>query len=191
VLFADIEGWNDLAQSLPAQDSIRLLKELTSALDATVERFGVEKIQEVGTSYLALSGLSGLRSDHEQRSVDCGLAMLQDMRRFNQTHNLHLSLNIGLHAGPLTTGVVRGERLSFDIWGETINIARGIHESRKHNVIQASAPIVEALRGLYSFKPLPPIGVKGHGEVAIWEVAAPIQQPSSAEETERKGMSAR
>jgi hypothetical protein len=37
-------------------------------------------------------------------------------------------------------------------------------------VIQVTAPIVEALEGLYQFEPLAPVLVKGHGEVAIWEV---------------------
>lgn len=170
VLFADIEGWNDLAQTLPAEDAIRLLKELTSTLDATVERFGVEKLQEVGSSYLAVSGLSGLRIDHEERAVACSLAMLEVMRQFNQTHHLDLSLHIGLHAGPLTTGVMRGDRLSFDIWGETVTIARSLHESPKGNGIQVSAPIVKALGGVYTFKPLPAITVKGKGDMAIWEV---------------------
>ncbi|MEB3243165.1 MAG: adenylate/guanylate cyclase domain-containing protein [Cyanobacteriota bacterium] len=184
VLFAEIEGWNDLSQSLPAEDSIRLLNELTRALDATVERFDVEKLQDVGTSYLAVSGLSRPRIDHEKRAVDCALTLLQVMRRFNQNHDLNLSLDIGLHAGPLTTGVVQGERLSFDIWGKTINIARGIHESPKRNVIQVSAPIVEALRGLYIFKPLPAIAVKGLGELAIWEVVGPIDSDGDPETQE-------
>ena len=159
--------------------------ELTSALDDAVARFDVEKLQDVGSSYLAVSGLSRPRIDHEKRAVDCGLAMLQVMRRFNQKYNVDLSLDIGLHAGPLTTGVVTGERLSFDIWGKTINIARGIHESPKRNVIQVSAPIVEALRGLYSFHPLPAMAVKGLGEMAVWELGGPIEpaEPTELRET--------
>jgi class 3 adenylate cyclase len=170
VLFAEIEGWNDLSQSLSDERSMRLLNELTIALDDTVKRFDVEKLQDVGTTYLAVSGLSRLRVDHEKRAVDCGLAMLRVMRGFNRKHNVRLFLDISLHAGPLTTGVVRGERLSFDIWGQTIHIARGINDSPKHNVIQVSSPIVETLRGLYTFKALPPVTVKGQGEIPIWEV---------------------
>jgi class 3 adenylate cyclase len=173
VLAADIEGWNELSQNLPAEASIRLLNELTSALDSTVDRFGVEKLRDVGTSYLAVSGLSRPRIDHEKRAVDCALAMLLVMRRFNQRNSTTLALQIGVHAGPLTSGVVKGERLSFDIWGQTISIARGILESAKRDGIQVSGPIMEALRELYSFKPLPPIDLKGHGEMAIWEVEGP------------------
>ena len=131
---------------------------------------GLEKLQDAGTTYLAVSGLSRPRSDHEKRAVDAALAMQEGMHRFNATHNTQLSLDIGLHCGPLTTGVVRGKRLSFDIWGQTINIARALHESSYHNGVRVSAPIVEALRGLFRFKSLPPIPLKDQGEMAVWEV---------------------
>jgi len=170
VVYAEIEGWNDIAQKLTVEESITQLGELTSALDDCAAQFDVDKLQDVGPTYLAVSGLSRPRIDHEKRAVECALAMLQLMHRFNATYKVHLTLDIGVHAGPLTTGVLSGERLSFDIWGKTINIARGIHESPKRNVIQVTAPIVEALEGLYQFEPLAPVLVKGHGEVAIWEV---------------------
>jgi class 3 adenylate cyclase len=181
VLFAEIEGWSELAQSRSAEESISLLNELTSTLDDCCARFDVEKLQNVGSSYLAVSGLSRPRIDHEKRAVDCALAMLQLMKRFNQAHNTDISLDIGVHGGPLTTGVVSGERLSFVIWGQTINIARGVHESPKCNVIQVTAPIVAALRGLYRFQPVPAIPVKGHGEIPIWEVEGVIEPLSDSD----------
>lgn len=181
VVYAEIEGWNDIAQTLTVEESIAQLGELTSALDDCATRFEVDKLQDVGSTYLAVSGLSRPRVDHEKRALDCALAMLQLMHRFNATYKVHLTFDIGVHAGPLTTGVLSGERLSFDIWGKTINIARGVHESPKRNVIQVTAPIVEALEGLYRFQPLPAVLVKGHGEIPIWEVEGPIQ-PSGGED---------
>lgn len=191
VLFAEIEGWQELSQNTSAEESIALLNELTSALDDCSERFDVEKLQDVGSSYLAVSGLSRPRIDHEKRAVDCALAMLQVMKRFNQVHNVSISLDIGIHGGPLTTGVVSGERLSFDIWGQTINIARGIHESPKRNVVQVSAPIVDALRGLFGFKPLPAMEVKGYGMVPIWEVEGAIEPSGDGDQPQLEEASRR
>ncbi|MFM9046601.1 MAG: adenylate/guanylate cyclase domain-containing protein [Cyanobium sp.] len=186
VIYAEIEGWNDITQTLTVEESIRQLSELTSALDDCAARFDVDKLQDVGSTYLAVSGLSRPRIDHEKRAVDCALAMLELMHRFNATYNVHLSLDIGVHAGPLPTGVVSGERLAFDIWGKTLNLARGVHDSPKRNVIQVTAPIVEALEGLYRFQPLPAMSVKGHGEIPILEVEGPIQ-PSGVDGGEASG----
>jgi methyl-accepting chemotaxis protein len=70
VVYAEIEGWNDIAQKLTVEESITQLGELTSALDDCAAQFDVDKLQDVGSTYLAVSGLSRPRIDHE---AGCGL----------------------------------------------------------------------------------------------------------------------
>jgi class 3 adenylate cyclase len=169
VLFADIEGWDDLSQNLSPAESMTLLQDLSGRLDGAAQRVGMEKLQDVGSNVLAVSGLSQPRVGHEEQAVKAALAMLEVIQAFNRAHHEHLSLCIGIHAGPLATGVMRGERrLSFDIWGPTVTIARCIRPS--HNRVQVTAPIMEALRGRYRFRARPPITVRGHGEIAVWDI---------------------
>lgn len=171
VLFADIEGWDHLCQQLSPAESMTLLQDLNGKLHGAAQQFGMEELQEVGASVLAVSGLSRPRSDHEQQAVKTALAMLEVVQEFNRAHQVPLSLSIGIHAGPLSTGVMRGERrVSFDIWGQTVAIARAIHSSPRPNQVQVTTPIVEALGGRCNFRVRPPIPVRGTGEVAVWEV---------------------
>ncbi|MFM9073701.1 MAG: adenylate/guanylate cyclase domain-containing protein, partial [Cyanobium sp.] len=171
VLFADIEGWDHLCQQLSPAESMTLLQDLNGRLHAAAQQFGMEELQEVGASVLAVSDLSRPRSDHEQQAVRAALAMLEVVQEFNRVQHVPLSLSIGIHAGPLSTGVMRGERrVSFDIWGQTVAIARAIHSSPRPNQVQVTTAIVEALRGRYSFRARPSIPVRGTGEVAVWEV---------------------
>lgn len=171
LLFAEIEGWDSLSQTLPAEGALQLLKELTSALEANRERLGLDTLQGVGTTSLSACGLSEPRDNHEQRAVECSVAMVEVLRRFNQLHNTTLHLAIGLHAGPLTTGVVNGERLSPVAWGDTITIARGLHASSGQGGILATATIVEALQGgIHRFQPVPAVRVRGLGLLAIWRL---------------------
>jgi class 3 adenylate cyclase len=181
VLYADIEGWHDLSQAMEFDASMQLLKELTRSLDEISETFDLEHIQDAGASYMAIAGLSHPRIDHQKRSLDCAFAMLKLIRRFNRHHGVDLSLDIGLHSGAMAASVVSSDRLSFDLWGQTISIARGIRESPKRNVIQVTEPIQQALQGLYRFLPLPAVAVKGYGQVAIWEVEALLQSPDPGE----------
>ena len=158
-----------------------LLKELTRALDGIAAQFDLERLQDAGANYLAISGLSHPRIDHQKRAVDCALAMLQLITRFNRNHEVDLSLDIGLHSGSMVASVVSSERLSFDIWGQTISIAREIHESPKRNVIQVTETIQQSLQGLYRFLPLPAVSVKGYGQVAIWELQGLLHPPDDGE----------
>jgi adenylate cyclase len=96
--------------------------------------------------------------------------MLKVVERLSSKHGLNLSLDIGIHTGALAAGVVGSSRFYYDVWGETITIARAIHSSARQNVIQVTEPLVRALDGLYSFTPLEPIELKGEGLIPIWEL---------------------
>ena len=106
VLFADIEGFNALSEQMAPEQSILLLNELIGAFDEAAERLGMEKLRSVGSSYLAVCGLSIPRVDHERRSVDFGFELLQITSRLNHKRQVDLSLDIGVHTGSISAGVV-------------------------------------------------------------------------------------
>jgi len=170
VLYADLEGFQDLSAELEPDQAIVVLNELIGAFDDAAERCGVEKLRSTGSNYLAVCGLSVPRIDDEKRTVELALAMLQVVERLSAKHGVRLSLDIGIHAGALAAGVVGSGKFYYDVWGETVTIARAIHISPKQNVIQVTEPVRRALDGLYSFEPLAPVEVKGEGVISIWEL---------------------
>jgi len=170
VLYADLEGFQDLSAELAPDQAIVVLNELIGAFDDAAERCGVEKLRSTGSNYLAVCGLSVPRIDDEKRTVELALAMLQVVERLSVKHGVRLSLDIGIHAGALAAGVVGSGKFYYDVWGETVTIARAIHISPKQNVIQVTEPVRRALDGLYIFEPLAPVEVKGEGVIAIWEL---------------------
>ena len=170
VLYADLEGFQDLSAELAPDQAIVVLNELIGAFDDAAERCGVEKLRSTGSNYLAVCGLSVPRIDDEKRTVELALAMLQVVERLSAKHAVRLSLDIGIHTGALAAGVVGRGKFYYDVWGETMTIARAIHASPKQNVIQVTEPVVRALDGLYSFDPLTPVEVKGEGVIPIWEL---------------------
>jgi class 3 adenylate cyclase len=170
VLYADLEGFQDLSAELAPDKAIVVLNELIGAFDDAAERCGVEKLRSTGSNYLAVCGLSVPRIDDEKRTVELALAMLQVVQRLSAKHGVHLSLDIGIHTGALAAGVVGRSKFYYDVWGETMIIARAIHASPKQNVIQVTEPVLRALDGLYSFEPLEPVEVKGEGSIPIWEL---------------------
>ena len=170
VLYADLEGFQDLSAELAPDQAIVVLNELIGAFDDAAERCGVEKLRSTGSNYLAVCGLSVPRIDDEKRTVELALAMLQVVERLSAKHGVRLSLDIGIHTGALAAGVVGRGKFYYDVWGETMTIARAIHASPKQNVIQVTEPVVRALDGLYSFDPLAPVEVKGEGVIPIWEL---------------------
>jgi hypothetical protein len=171
VLYADLEGFQDLSAELAPDQAIEVLNELIGAFDDAAEHCGVEKLRSTGSNYVAVCGLSVPRVDDEKRTVELALQMLQVVERLSVKHGVHLTLDIGIHTGALAAGVVGRSKFYYDVWGETMTIARAIHASPKQNVIQVTEPVARALDGLYRFDPLPAIQVKGEGAIAIWELS--------------------
>lgn len=56
------------------------------------------------------------------------------------------------------------------VWGETLNIARKIHESPSQNVIQVSKSVFDVLQGMYHFEQVADVPMKGKDKLAVWEL---------------------
>ncbi|MBI2795042.1 MAG: adenylate/guanylate cyclase domain-containing protein, partial [Ignavibacteria bacterium] len=52
----------------------------------------------------------------------------------------------GLHVGPVTAGVLGKERLQYDIWGDTVNVASRMEGSSEPNRIHVSENFAQALQ---------------------------------------------
>jgi Adenylate and Guanylate cyclase catalytic domain len=56
------------------------------------------------------------------------------------------SIRIGVHSGPVTAGVLRGERSRFQLFGNTMNTAARLEHTGKMNRIHLSEATAELLR---------------------------------------------
>ncbi|MEO1671776.1 MAG: adenylate/guanylate cyclase domain-containing protein, partial [Cyanobacteria bacterium J06631_2] len=70
VLFADLGGFCELSETLPANEMVSFLNVLVLAFDDAAEKHGVEKHKTIGSGYMAVCGLSVPRLDQAKRIVD-------------------------------------------------------------------------------------------------------------------------
>lgn len=168
VIYAELEGFAEFSDPLSAEDGGRLLNELVGSFDELAEQFGIEKIKTIGASYLAVCGLSVPRIDHAKRAMDFSIALIKTTQKFNRSNNSDLSLDIGIHVGQVTAGVVGKTKFIYELWGETINIARAIHSSPEQNIIQVSEEVYETLTGIYDLAPNGKVEIKGKDNVSVW-----------------------
>ncbi len=57
-----------------------------------------------------------------------------------------IKLRIGIHSGPVSAGVIGTERLQYDIWGDTVNVASRMESTGEPGRIQVSSAFAEQLR---------------------------------------------
>jgi class 3 adenylate cyclase len=181
VLFADVVGFTELAESVPADRAVGLLNDLVTAFDEAAERHGVEKVRTVGSSYLAVCGLSVQRPDHARRMVEFGQDLLGIVRRFNLERRTNLGARVGINTGPVVGGVVGRTRFIYDLWGVTVNVARRLAEGEV-NTVRVTQAVRDRLSDLYDFDGPLEFAVPGERRRSVWSVrpAAPSRPADPA-----------
>lgn len=168
VLFADLVDFTKLSARISACELVILLNEIFSTFDLLAEKHGLEKIKTVGDAYLVVGGLPTPRADHAQAVAAMALDMQQAIARFNQTGQESFNIRIGINTGPVVAGVIGAKKFSYDLWGDTVNIASRMESHGVAGCIQVTAATYEHLKDDYHLKERGSIAVKGKGEILTY-----------------------
>ena len=153
VLFADIAGFTAWSSVREPTQVFTLLETVYGAFDNIAARRGVFKVETIGDSYVAVTGLPDPRKDHAvvmaKFARDCREQFNELCSALESTlgpETGDLSLRIGLHSGPVTAGVLRGQKSRFQLFGDTVNTAARMESTGKVNKIQVSQATADLLK---------------------------------------------
>ena len=181
VLFADISGFTKWSSSKTPAQVFELLEALYSAFDEVAVRRDVFKVETIGDCYVAVTGLPEKQPDHALRMVkfanDC--MIIKGMELLNTLSNTSLGpetkdlgFRIGLHSGPVTAGVLRGEKSRFQLFGDTMNTASRMESNGMKGKIHISQTTADELIKLNKSHWIVPradkIVAKGKGEMQTY-----------------------
>ncbi|KAG7373590.1 adenylate/guanylate cyclase [Nitzschia inconspicua] len=122
VLFADIVGFTAWSSTREPSSVFVLLETLFRAFDKIAVKRNVFKVETIGDCYVAVTGLPEPRADHAQAMARFAQSCLFKMQMLTKKleevlgpDTSTLSMRFGLHSGPVTAGVLRGEKARFQI----------------------------------------------------------------------------
>ena len=170
ILYAHIDGFDCVCQTLSADEVIVWLNQLVSTLEETAERYSVETISCVGGIYVGASGLFFPRLDRNKCAVDLALESLKIVRRFSQERNINATLRIGIHTGSVIGGLLGKTNFSYTLLGNTVNIARILQIQCQPDTIVVTQQIYDSLQDIYKFLSLGEIEIPEMGRLPIWAV---------------------
>ena len=171
VLFAEIIGMEELGSKLGEAGALSALGDLIEAFDEAAEESGIEKVKTIGGSYLAVCGLSVTRPDHVRRIIQFAQQMERIIGLFNREEKASLAISIGINSGPVVGGVVGRRKFLYDLWGDTVTIAKKLSAGNS-TAIRVTSQIRERIGDQFNFGVSRKIEAEGKPSIEAWEVVA-------------------
>jgi class 3 adenylate cyclase len=179
VVFSDIVGFTPIGSQMSPNELVSVLNELFGRFDELAARHGLEKIKTMGDGYLAVAGVPLPVPDHADRAVRFGLDVLRATEALATERDLPLRLRVGIHSGPLVAGVIGRDKLAYDLWGDTVNVASRMESQGLPDRVQISEATAQLLSAEVSLEARGTIEVRGRGPMRVLLVGAGA--PAAAE----------
>ncbi len=166
VVFAELVGFAAHAKTIDATALVALLDDIFRRFDACCDALGAEKIKTMGDAWMAVVGAPIPVENHIGVVAELAFALQDAVATVCAERGLQLALRVGVHRGPLVAGVLGRDRVQFDIWGDTVNVASRMQSHGAASQVHVSAAVAADLRDGFDVQPRGQINVKGRGRMA-------------------------
>jgi CheY-like chemotaxis protein len=164
VFFCDIVNFTESCDTEDPVIILNQLQSLFSEFEAIADLHRLQKIKTIGDSFMAVVGLSGEELTPELQAVRAGFDMIDCAKN----HKSGWSVRVGIHSGPVVSGLVGTKQFLFDIWGDTVNTAARIEGAGQPQKITASKQSFERLGAAVQGRSLGLVNLKGKGQQEIF-----------------------
>lgn len=167
VLFTDFVDFSSKAKNISPLGLIKSLERYFTKFDSIIAKYDLEKIKTIGDAYMALAGVT---ESQPRPAIRACLAALE-IRNFMRTQRdiaiamrrEFWEIRIGLHMGPLVAGIIGSTKYSFDVWGDTVNIASRAEEVTKSGHITITSNIDDGIGSYFDSDPRGKIDIHKRG----------------------------
>lgn len=174
VLFSDIQGFTKIAEEMNPEKLIDELDTFFFHFDSVVEKYNIEKIKTIGDAYMCAGGIPDKNRTNPVEVVLAAIEMQEYMKKLKKTAEIRnqnfWDIRIGIHTGPVIAGVVGQKKLSYDIWGDTVNTASRMESSGEPGKVNISGTTYEMVKKFFICEYRGKMPVKYKGEIDMYFV---------------------
>jgi class 3 adenylate cyclase len=184
ILFTDIAGFTTIAEYLAPHELVAALNEYLETVLAPIRAHGGVVNTFIGDGLFASFNMPLACEDHACAAVRAAIDIQRAVgsRTFGD-QGVALATRVGISTGPVIGGSVgAGQRMSFTLLGDTVNLAARLEELNKHHGtrILVSQSTRDLCGERFAFDALGHVPVRGRSEtIAIFSVDPNVQESPS------------
>lgn len=172
VLFANIHGFTKIAENSNSKALMDQLDSIMYHFDCIVQKYKIEKIKTIGDTLMCTGGIP---VKNITNPVDVVMAALEmehviDNLHKNDSEDKIWELKMGIHTGPVIATLSGTKKLSYDIKGDTVNIATRLESSGQLGRIVISANTYELVKEFFVCEYFGKMPIKYHGDIDMYVV---------------------
>ncbi|MEO1258095.1 MAG: adenylate/guanylate cyclase domain-containing protein [Bacteroidota bacterium] len=174
VLFTDFKSFTSIAEQTSPEDLVAELDTCFKGFDDIISKYKIEKIKTIGDAYLCAAGLPSPSPSHAIDMVNAAIDIQRFMEKFRKAQQAknknEYYCRIGIHSGPVVSGVVGKKKFAYDIWGDTVNVAARMEQTGEVNEINISQKTYELVKDQINCLPRGKVAAKNKGDLDMYFV---------------------
>ena len=170
ILFTEFYGFDQITSETEPGLLLRELNEVFENFDGIVQKHNLEKMKTIGDSYMIASGLPNSIRNHAEKLVRAAIEMRDYIVNRNLEKEIKLEMKTGIHTGPVVAGIVGMRKFTYDVWGDTVNIASRMTSGCEPQKINISGAAYSLIRDKFDCEYRGKLNAKGKGEIDMYYV---------------------
>ncbi len=183
VMFTDFKDFTRISERTDPAILVAELDRVFLEFDDICEDAGVEKIKTIGDAYMCAGGVP--REDRDHALHTCLSALrFRDFIAAGRGE-IQWKIRIGVHSGSVMGGIVGRNRFSFDLWGDTVNVAARLEGACEPGRINISKATHDLVKDYFECEYRGSIEIKNRGQVEMYYLNGPRPEFASLVEPRR------
>ncbi len=172
VLFANIHGHSKIREGMDSEAIMDELDYILLRFDDILKKYNIHKIKTIGDSIMAAGGIPEKNITNPIQVAQAALDMLDFLNNWgNEKKGEKIwDIRMGIHTGPVSALITGKKKVSYDIKGDTVNIASRIEAYGEVGRVNVSVYSYELIKEFFSTEYFGKLPVKYKGSLDMFTV---------------------
>ncbi len=173
VLYANFLGFSRISEGIDSETAMDELDQILICFNDLLKKYNIHKIKTIGDSYMCAGGIPEKNITNPVQVVLAALEMqqyLSHLKKEGKKAQKIWDMRLGIHTGPVTANQAGQRKISYDIKGDTVNIATRMEASGEQGRILLSVMTYELVKEFFMCEYYGKLPVKYKGDLEMFVV---------------------